>query len=132
VHPLGIGGKADPARLVFEGAAGPAINASLIDLGSRFRLIINAVDAVKPRHTMPNLPVARVLWQPQPSLPAAAECWILAGGAHHTGFTRALSAEQMIDWADINGIEYLLIDKDTTPVRFRNELRWSDAAWKLR
>jgi len=130
VHPLGIGGKADPARLVFDGATGPAINASLIDLGSRFRLIINAIDAVKSEKAMPKLPVARVLWKPQPSLRVAAETWILAGGAHHTGFSLALSAEQMIDWAEMAGVEYLLIDKNTTSLAFRNELRWSDAAWR--
>jgi len=132
VHPLGIGGKADPARLVFDGASGPAINASLIDLGTRFRLIINEVDSVQPTQAMPKLPVARVLWKAQPSLRVAAETWILAGGAHHTGFSLALTAEQMIDWAELNGIEYLLINKDTNPLAFRNELRWSDAAWKLR
>ena len=132
VHPLGIGGKADPARLVFDGASGPAINASLIDMGSRFRLIINEVDAVKVDKSMPKLPVARVLWKAQPSLRVAAETWILAGGAHHTGFSLALTAEQMIDWAESNGIEYLLINKDTTSLQFRNELRWSDAAWKLK
>ena len=132
VHPLGIGGKADPARLVFDGASGPAINASLIDLGSRFRLIINQVDAVKAEKAMPKLPVARVLWKPQPSLRVAAETWILAGGAHHTGFSLALTAEQMIDWAELVGVEYLLINQDTTSLAFRNELRWSDAAWRLR
>ncbi len=130
VHPLGIGGKADPARLVFDGMAGPAVNASLIDLGSRFRLIVNTVDAVKSERAMPNLPVARVLWKPQPSLRVAAETWIQAGGAHHTGFSLALTAEQMLDWADMAGVECLLIDKDTTPLAFRNELRWSDAAWR--
>ena len=130
VHPLGIGGKADPARLVFDGAAGPAINASLIDLGTRFRLIINAVDAVQTTHRMPNLPVARVLWKPQPTLRVAAETWILAGGAHHTGFSLALTADQMIDWAEMAGVEYLLIDKNTTPLAFRNELRWNAAAWR--
>lgn len=132
VHPLGIGGKADPARLVFDGEAGPAINASLIDLGSRFRLIINEVDAVKSEKAMPELPVARVLWKPQPTLRVAAETWILAGGAHHTGFSLALTAEQMIDWAEMAGLEYVLINKDTTSLAFRSELRWSDAAWRLR
>ena len=132
VHPLGIGGKADPARLVFDGASGPAINASLVDLGGRFRLIINAVDAVPPQRAMPKLPVARVLWKPQPSLRVAAETWILAGGAHHTGFSLALSAEQMMDWAELVGVESLLIDKGTTPLAFRNELRWSDVAWRMR
>ena len=132
VHPLGIGGKADPARLVFDGASGPAINASVVDLGNRFRLIINEVDAVKSEKAMPNLPVARVLWKPQPSLRVAAETWILAGGAHHTGFSLALTAEQMIDWAELMRIEYLLINKDTNSLAFRNELRWSDAAWRCR
>ena len=132
VHPLGIGGKADPARLVFDGASGPAINASLIDLGSRFRLIINEVDAVKAQKAMPKLPVARVLWKPQPSLRVAAETWIRAGGAHHTGFSLAITADQMIDWAEMVGVEYLLINKETTSLAFRNELRWSDAAWRLR
>lgn len=132
VHPLGIGGKADPARLVFDGAAGPAIVASLIDLGSRFRLILNEVDAVPPAHAMPNLPVARVLWEPRPSLRVAAESWILAGGAHHTGFSLALSAAQMIDWAEMSGIEYVLIDADTKTRTFRQELRWGEAAWRGR
>ncbi len=131
VYPLGIGGKADPARLVFDGATGPAINASIVDMGSRFRLLINAVDAVKSPQPMPKLPVARVLWKPQPSLRVAAQSWILAGGAHHTGFSLALSAEQMIDWAELVGIESLLIDKNTEPLAFRNQLRWSHAAWKL-
>ena len=81
---------------------------------------------------MPKLPVARVLWKPQPSLRVAAETWILAGGAHHTGFSLALTAEQLIDWAELAGVEALLINKDTTPLAFRNELRWSDAAWHLR
>ena len=132
VHPLSIGGKADPARLVFDGASGPAINASLIDMGSRFRLIINEVDAVQVEKAMPNLPVARVLWKPLPSLRVAAEAWIRAGGAHHTGFSLALNAEQMMDWAEMAGIEALLIGRDTTPLAFRNELRWSDAAWRQR
>ena len=131
VHPLGIGGNADPARLVFDGATGPAINASIVDMGSRFRLLINAVDAVQSPQPMPRLPVARVLWKPQPSLRIAAQSWILAGGAHHTGFSLAITAEQMIDWAELVGIESLLIDKSTEPLAFRNQLRWSSAAWKL-
>ena len=131
VHPLGIGGKADPARLVFDGAAGPAINASLVDMGSRFRLIINCVDAIKSPREMPNLPVARVLWKPQPSLRVAAGAWILAGGAHHTGFSLSVTAEQMIDWAELVGVEALLIDKNTDLLAFRNQLRWSDVAWRL-
>lgn len=132
VHPLGIGGKADPARLVFDGASGPAVVASLVDLGTRFRLILSEVDAVPAVEPMPNLPVARVLWEPRPSLRVAAEAWILAGGAHHTGFSLALTAEQMIDWAEMAGVEYVLIDADTKTRTFRQELRWGAAAWQGR
>lgn len=127
VHPLSIGSKADPARLVFDGAAGPSVVASVIDLGNRFRLIINCVESVKPSHAMPKLPVARVLWKPQPSLRIAAESWILAGGAHHSGFSLAVNADHMIDWAEIVGIEWLLIDSNTSSRGFSKELRWSEA-----
>ncbi len=130
VHPLGIGGKADPARIVFNGAEGPAVNASLIDMGNRFRLIINNVDAVKVDKQMPNLPVARVLWKPQPSLRDAAEAWILAGGAHHTTFSFVVTAEHLINWAVMAGIEYVVIDNNTNPLTFQNELRWNEIAWK--
>lgn len=130
VHPLGIGGKADPARLVFDGASGPALNASLIDMGNRFRLLINEVDAVKPVKEMPKLPVARVLWKPQPSLRDSAEAWIYAGGAHHTVFSYQVSTEQLVDWAELAGIEVVIINKNTSTLQFRNELRWGEAAWK--
>ena len=129
VHPLGIGGKADPARLVFNCGTGPAINASIIDLGTRFRLIINEVQAVAAPHEMPNLPVARVLWKPEPSLRVGAEAWIRAGGAHHTGFSFDVSSEQLNDWAEIAGIECVIIDKNTKPIPFANELRQNAAAW---
>lgn len=129
VHPLSIGGKADPARMVFDGREGSALNASLIDLGRRFRLLINTVDAVKPQKPMPKLPVARVLWKPHPSLAESAEAWILAGGAHHTVFSYAVTVEQLLDWAEMVGVEGLVIDKDTSVERFKNELRWSDAVW---
>ncbi len=132
VHPLAIGGKADPARLVFDGASGPAICASLIDMGGRFRLIVNEVDAVKSPHSLPKLPVARVLWKPQPNLQDAAEAWIRAGGAHHTCFSLNVTAEQLMDWSEMAGIEYLLINKDTNLLAFRNELRWNELAWKLK
>ncbi|CAG7643329.1 L-arabinose isomerase [Paenibacillus allorhizosphaerae] len=132
VHPLGIGGKADPARMVFDGRGGPAVNASLIDMGSRFRLLVNQVDAVQPEKPMPKLPVARVLWKPQPSLRDSAEAWILAGGAHHTGFSYAVTAEQLTDWAEMAGIECAVIGKHTSPQSFRSDLRWSDIAWRLR
>lgn len=131
VHPLGIGGKEDPARMVFDGRSGAALNASVIDMGNRFRLLINEVDAVQPTQSMPNLPVARVLWKPQPSLKDSAEAWILAGGAHHTGFSYVVTSEQLIDWAEMAGIEYVLIDKNTKPLTFRNELKWNDIAWRL-
>ncbi|MGG4104794.1 L-arabinose isomerase [Paenibacillus lautus] len=132
VHPLGIGGKGDPARLVFNGQDGPAVNASLIDLGHRFRLLVNVVDGVKVEQPMPKLPVARVLWKPQPSLRESAEAWILAGGAHHTVLSYAMTAEHLSDWAEMVGIEAVIIDKDTTIPRFKNELRWSEAAYRLR
>ena len=132
VHPLSIGGKADPARLVFDGETGPAVCASLIDMGGRFRLIVNEVDAVKSPYPLPKLPVARVLWKPQPNLKDAAEAWIRAGGAHHTCFSFNVTAEQLLDWSEMTGIEYLLINKDTNLLAFRNELRWNDIAWKLK
>lgn len=132
VHPLGIGGKADPARMVFDGRSGTAINASLIDMGNRFRLLINEVEAVQPQQAMPKLPVARVTWKPQPSLSTSAEAWIYAGGAHHTVFSYKVTTEQMVDWAEMMGIEAVVIDRNTNLRSFRNELKWNDIAWKLR
>ena len=130
VHPLGIGGKEAPARLVFNGRTGPAVCASLVDLGERFRLIVNEVQALKPEKNMPKLPVARVLWKPLPSLRVAAESWILAGGAHHTGFSYSVRAEQLLDWAEMAGIECLVINQKTDPLAFRKEIRGSDAVWR--
>jgi L-arabinose isomerase len=132
VHPLSIGGKADPARLVFDGRSGAAVNASLIDMGRRFRLLVNDVDALQPEQAMPKLPVARVLWKPQPSLGESAEAWIYAGGAHHTCFSYAVSAEQLDDWADMSGIECVRIGRNTTLAEFRKELRWNELAWRMR
>jgi L-arabinose isomerase len=132
VHPLGIGGKADPARMVFDCGAGAAVVASLVDMGNRFRLIVNVVDAVEPQQDMPKLPVARVLWKPQPSLRDSAEAWILAGGAHHTVFSYVVSVEQLVDWAEMAGIECVIIDNDTKLLSFRNELRWNEIAWRLK
>jgi L-arabinose isomerase len=132
VHPLGIGDREPPARLVFEGKAGKAIVISLIDMGGRFRLIVQDVECVKPTQTMPNLPVARVMWKPMPDLETGAEAWILAGGAHHTVLSYGCDAEMMRDWARIMGIEYVHIDKNTDPGRFEQELFLSDAAWKLK
>jgi L-arabinose isomerase len=131
VHPLGIGGKADPARLVFNTPPGAAINASLVDMGNRFRLIVNEVDVVPPDAPLPKLPVARALWIPRPNLKVGAAAWIYAGGAHHTGFSQSLTAEHIADFAEIAGIEYLLIGADTQLMSFKNELRWNDAYYAL-
>ena len=130
IHPLGIGGKSDPVRLVFNAQTGPAVNASLVDLGDRFRLVVNRVDVVRPDAPLPKLPVARRLWLPQPDLPTAAAAWIYAGGAHHTAFSLAVTAEQLEDLADMAGIELLLIDGHTRLTDFRKELRWNEAAWR--
>ncbi|KMK77860.1 arabinose isomerase [Alkalihalobacillus pseudalcaliphilus] len=131
VHPLSIGNKEDPARLVFNGKGGPAINASLIDLGHRFRLILNEVEAIAPtsQEETPKLPVAKVLWSPKPSLSEATEAWIYAGGAHHTVLSFKATKEQLTDWAELNGIECVTIDKHTDITQFRKELKWNEAVW---
>ena len=125
VNPLSMGNREDPARLVFTSKTGPAIATSLIDLGNRFRLIINEVDCKKVEKPMPKLPVATAFWTPKPDLATGAEAWILAGGAHHTAFYYDLTAEQMGDWADAMGIEAVYIDADTRIREFKNELRWN-------
>ena len=130
IHPLGIGGKADPVRLVFNSAAGPALNASIVDMGNRFRLLVNEVEAIAPTHALPKLPVARVLWKPYPDMKTGCSAWIQAGGAHHTGYSQNLTAEHMRDFADMAGIEFALIGKKTDLYQFRNELRWSEAYYK--
>lgn len=130
VHPLGIGGKADPARLVFNVAGGEALNASIIDMGNRFRLLVNEVEAVEPQNDLPNLPVARVLWKPYPDMKTGCAAWIYAGGAHHTAYSQNLTAEHLQDFADIAGIEFVRIGKDTKLDQFRNELRWNEVAYK--
>jgi L-arabinose isomerase len=130
VYSLGIGGKEDPARLIFDGKSGAALNASLIDLGQRFRLVVNEVDAKQPEIDLPNLPVARVLWTPQPSLSEGAENWIIAGGAHHTVFSYKVTAEQLRDWSELVGIECVLINNDTNKHAFKNELSWNDVVFK--
>lgn len=132
VHPLGIGGKGDPARLVFEGHEGDAIVVSLIDMGGRLRLICQDIQCVKPILPMPNLPVARVMWRAMPDLTTGVEAWITAGGAHHTVLTYDVSAEQMADWARMMDIEFVHISKDTTPEKLEHDLFLSDLAWKLR
>jgi len=131
IHPLSIGGKADPVRLVFTAAAGKAVNASVIDMGSRFRLIVNQVNIIPPEHPLPKLPVARAMWVPEPNLKVAATAWIHAGGAHHTALSRALTPEHLENFADMAGIEYLLIDANTTVAGFVKELRWNDAYYHM-
>jgi len=130
VHPLGIGGKADPARLVFNTAGGKALNASLIDMGNRFRLLINAVDAVEAEHEIPNLPVARVLWKPLPDMKTGCAAWIYAGGAHHTAYSQNLSVGNLQDFANIAGVEFVTIDANTNLNQFRNELHWNETFYK--
>ncbi len=130
VHPLGIGGKEDPARLVFDTNPGPALNASLMDMGNRFRMVVNTCEVVPPDEPLPKLPVARALWLPHPNMKVALAAWINAGGAHHTGFSRALTVEHMMDYAEMANIEFLLIDEDTKLREFKNEIRWNDAAYR--
>jgi len=131
VHPLGIGGKDDPVRLVFNSPAGDAINASVIDMGDRFRLLVNEVKAIEVEEPLPKLPVARVLWQPLPDLKTAAAAWILAGGAHHTGYSQAVSTEFMEDFADMLAMEITVIDKKTNIREFKNQLKWSDLYYRM-
>ncbi len=130
VCPLSMGNREDPARLVFTAKEGPAVACSLVDLGTRFRLLINAVDCKKVEKPMPKLPVGTAYWTPQPNLEVGATAWILAGGAHHTAFSYDLTVEQMVDWADAMGIESVVIDKDTNIRDFKNELRWNEAAYR--
>ncbi|MCB0641588.1 MAG: L-arabinose isomerase, partial [Phaeodactylibacter sp.] len=131
VHPLSIGGKADPVRLVFDSTPGNALNASLIDMGNRFRLVVNEVESVAPEEKLPKLPVARVLWDAKPNLEVAATAWILAGGAHHTVYTQALTTEYMEDFADIAGIELVVIDEQTTIRDFKDKLNANEVYYHL-
>ena len=130
VHPLGIGGKADPARLIFRTSTGKAVVASMVEMGDRFRLIVNTMKVIECP-PMPKLPVARVLWKPDPDLKTAATAWIYAGGAHHTGFSQALSAEHLADFAAMTGTEFVLIDDKCKIDEFRKELRWNDLYYHI-
>jgi len=131
VHPLGIGGKEDPVRLVFNGGAGHALNASVVDMGNRFRLLVNTVEAVAPEEDLPNLPVARVLWKAHPDLSTAAKAWILAGGAHHTCYSQNLSVEYLEDFAEMANIEFTLIDQQTDLYRFKQDLKVGEVYYHL-
>jgi L-arabinose isomerase len=132
IHPLGIGGKEDPVRLVFNGRAGRALNASIIDMGNRFRMLVNEVNAVTPEQSLPRLPVARVLWQPYPDMKKGCTAWILAGGAHHTCYSQNLSSECLEDFAAMAGIEFVCIGKNTDIYQFKNELRWNDVYYQMK
>jgi L-arabinose isomerase len=131
ILPLSIGGKADPVRLIFDAHTGPAIGASIVDLGKRFRIVANVVDVVPTEAPLPNLPVARALWVPRPNLKVAAAAWIYAGGAHHTSFSYNVTAEQLRDFAEMAGIEFLLIDEKTEVDSFKEKLRWNDLYYHL-
>ncbi|MCI6306116.1 MAG: L-arabinose isomerase [Subdoligranulum sp.] len=132
VHPLGIGDRQPPARLVFEGKPGKGIVVSLIDMGGRLRMIIQDIEVIKPILAMPNLPVARVMWKPAPDLLTGVKCWIQAGGAHHTVLSTAVTAEMMQDWAEMMQIECVHITANTTVEEFKKELFYNDIAWKLK
>jgi L-arabinose isomerase len=128
VHPLGIGGKADPCRLVFNAAPGAAVGASLVDMGGRMRLIVQEVDVVKVEHAMPKLPVARALWVPRPDFKTSCHAWLLAGGAHHTSFSQAVTSEELEALAGMLGIEHVRIGHGTDLAELKKELRWNEAA----
>ncbi|VVJ18782.1 L-arabinose isomerase (EC [Amycolatopsis camponoti] len=131
IHPLGIGGREDPVRLVFDAQPGPGVTLGLVDLGDRFRLVANEIEVVVPDEPLPNLPVARAVWEPAPSLSTSAESWITAGGPHHTVLTQAVGTETLRDFANLLGVELLVIDKDTTPHGFADRIRWNQAYHRL-
>jgi len=131
IHPLSIGGRSDPVRLVFDAEPGPAIVAGMTDMGDRFRIVANVIDIVEAEEALPRLPVARAVWQPRPDLRTAVEAWLTAGGAHHTVLSRALDAEPLIDFAEMAGVEILLIDEATSLPGFRKEIRWNQAYYHL-
>lgn len=131
ILPLSIGGKADPVRLIFDANTGPAIGVSMMDMGQRFRMVANVVDVVPTEHSLPKLPVARALWLPRPNLKTAAAAWIYAGGAHHTSFSYAVSSDHMMDFAEMAGIEFLLIDENTKLDEFKEKLRWNELYYLL-
>jgi L-arabinose isomerase len=131
IHPLSIGGKSDPVRLVFTATPGPAVVASLVDIGDRLRIVANQIEVVPPDAPLPRLPVARAVWQPRPDLATAATAWLIAGGSHHTVLTQAIGPEPLADFAEMAGIEFLLIDSSTTVTAFKNEVRWNHAYYRL-
>jgi L-arabinose isomerase len=131
IHPLGIGGREDPVRLVFDAKPGPAVVVGLADMGDRFRLVANEIDVVEPLEPLPALPVARAVWQPRPDLRTSTEAWLTAGGPHHTVLSAAVGTEELHDFSDMTGTELLLIDAETTVRQFTKELRWNQAYYRL-
>jgi len=131
IHPLGIGNREDPVRLVFDAAPGPAVVAGLADLGDRFRIVANEIDVVPPTRPLPRLPVARAVWRPRPDFRTSAESWLMAGAPHHTVLSSAVGAEELADLADMLGVELLVIDGDTTTRQFTKEIHWNQAYYRL-
>jgi L-arabinose isomerase len=131
IHPLSIGDREDPVRLVFDAEPGPAVVVGICDLGDRFRLVLNEITVVEPDEPLPKLPVARAVWEPHPNLATSAECWLAAGGPHHTVLSAAVGTEELSDFATMIGTELLIIDKGTTPRRFEQEVRWNEMSYKL-
>jgi L-arabinose isomerase len=131
IHPLGIGGREDPVRLVFRAAVAPGFVVGLLDLGDRFRLVANDIEIVPPDEPLPKLPVACAVWKPAPNLATSAECWITAGGPHHTALSTAVSTDALADFARMVDVELVHITADTTPAGFANELRWNQAYYRL-
>jgi L-arabinose isomerase len=127
IHPLSIGGRSDPVRLVFDAAPGPGIVAALMDMGDRLRLLVNEIDLVRAPAPMPKLPVGRAVWKPRPDFSTATESWLTAGGSHHTVLSRAVTTEMIADFAEMTGLELLVIGPDTTTAGFKRELRWNAA-----
>jgi len=132
IHPLGIGGKADPVRLVFNGRAGNSINAALMDFGNRFRLLVNKTVGEEIKEKLPKLPVARIMWKPLPDFETACTAWILGGGAHHTCYSENITVEQLEDFAEMANIECLVIDENTTIRDFKNVIRSNEAYYAMR
>ncbi|GIH08454.1 L-arabinose isomerase [Rhizocola hellebori] len=131
IHPLSIGGREDPVRLVFDAQPGPAVVLGLADMGERFRLVANEIDVVEPPHPLPKLPVARAVWRPRPDLARSAQAWLTAGGPHHTVLSQAVGAEELYDLADMTGTELVVIDADTDQRQFAKEIRWNQAYYRL-
>ena len=131
IHPLSIGSKDDPARLVFTVPSGPAVNATLLDMGNRFRMVVNEVDVIQPEKPLSKLPVASAVWVPRPNLKVAAGAWILAGGAHHTGFSQSVTRDHLEDYAGIAGLEFLVIDNETRLAGLKNEIKWNEMYYLL-